>query len=180
MSVQAFDVVIDATGSSQGVLLALAMVQCMGTIVLKSTCSLKDPEQPQWSAIANDLVVNEKRLIGSRCGAILCLPLSWLHLPSGPSVYSAPFSSVFFFLLSLHVPCVLIFAYRTVCFLPWCSSRLCGFMHLEYCWQSFVCADGCRKANTRCVAATGLVLTRGQAPLSQHLPTGDKQWAHRV
>jgi len=42
------------------------MVRCMGTIVLKSTCSLKDPEQPQWSAIANDLVVNEKRLVGSR------------------------------------------------------------------------------------------------------------------
>lgn len=65
---QAFDVVIDATGSSQGILLALAMACCMGTIVLKSTCSLKDPEQPQWSAIANDLVVNEKRLVGSRCG----------------------------------------------------------------------------------------------------------------
>lgn len=64
--VQAFDVVIDATGSSQGILLALAMVRCMGTIVLKSTCSLKDPEQPQWSAIANDMVVNEKRLVGSR------------------------------------------------------------------------------------------------------------------
>ena len=64
--VQAFDVVIDATGSSQGILLALAMACCMGTIVLKSTCSLKDPEQPQWSAIANDLVVNEKRLVGSR------------------------------------------------------------------------------------------------------------------
>ena len=63
---QAFDVVIDATGSSQGILLALAMVRCMGTIVLKSTCSLKDPEQPQWSAIANDMVVNEKRLVGSR------------------------------------------------------------------------------------------------------------------
>lgn len=65
---QAFDVVIDATGSSQGILLALALVRCMGTVVLKSTCSLKDPEQPQWSAIANDLVVNEKKLIGSRCG----------------------------------------------------------------------------------------------------------------
>ena len=63
---QVFDVVIDATGSSQGILLALAMVRCMGTIVLKSTCSLKDPEQPQWSAIANDMVVNEKRLVGSR------------------------------------------------------------------------------------------------------------------
>ena len=72
---QAFDVVIDATGSSQGILLALAMVRCMGTIVLKSTCSLKDPEQPQWSAIANDLVVNEKRLVGSRYGCMLLLLL---------------------------------------------------------------------------------------------------------
>lgn len=65
---QAFDVVIDATGSSQGILLAMAMVRCMGTIILKSTCSLKHPEQPQWGAIANDLIVNEKTLIGSRCG----------------------------------------------------------------------------------------------------------------
>ena len=73
--VQAFDVVIEATGSSQGVLLALAMVRCMGTIVLKSTCSLNDPEQPQWSAIANDLVVNEKRLVGSRYGCTLLLLL---------------------------------------------------------------------------------------------------------
>ena len=73
--VQAFDVVIDATGSSQGILLALAMVRCMGTAVLKSTCSLKDPEQPQWSAIANDLVVNEKRLVGSRYGCTLLLLL---------------------------------------------------------------------------------------------------------
>ena len=63
---QAFDVVIDTTGSSQGILLALAVVRCMGTVVLKSTCSLKDPGQPQWSEIANDLVVNEKTLIGSR------------------------------------------------------------------------------------------------------------------
>ena len=64
---QQFDVVIDATGSSQGIDLAMALTRCMGTLVLKSTCSLKDSNQPQWSAIANDIVVNEKKLIGSRC-----------------------------------------------------------------------------------------------------------------
>ena len=63
---QAFDIVIDATGSPQAIALAMTMVRCMGTVILKSTCSLKDAHQPQWSVIANDLVVNEKRLIGSR------------------------------------------------------------------------------------------------------------------
>lgn len=38
----------------------------MGTLVLKSTVSLKDPNMPGWSEIANDLVVNEKVLVGSR------------------------------------------------------------------------------------------------------------------
>ena len=42
----------------------------MGTLVLKTTCSLDaDPKTlPNWSALANDIVVNEKTLVGSRCG----------------------------------------------------------------------------------------------------------------
>lgn len=32
----------------------------MGSLVLKSTVSLKDPDMPGWSEIANDIVVNEK------------------------------------------------------------------------------------------------------------------------
>lgn len=30
--------------------------------------SLSDPNQPGWSELANDVVVNEKVLVGSRCG----------------------------------------------------------------------------------------------------------------
>lgn len=39
---------------------ALALLRPMGTLVLKSTVSLSDASQPQWAALANDLVVNEK------------------------------------------------------------------------------------------------------------------------
>ncbi|EIE23546.1 GroES-like protein [Coccomyxa subellipsoidea C-169] len=66
---QEFDVVVEASGSSQGITLASAMTRPMGTLILKSTCSaLNDPDMPVWSNIANDIVVNEKRLQGSRCG----------------------------------------------------------------------------------------------------------------
>jgi len=65
----AFDVVIEASGSPAGILLTAALTKPMGTIVLKSTCSTEsDKDMPSWSAIANDIVVNEKRLFGSRCG----------------------------------------------------------------------------------------------------------------
>lgn len=40
----------------------------MGTLVLKTTLSLNDPDMPGWSELANDIVVNEKVLVGSRCG----------------------------------------------------------------------------------------------------------------
>ena len=66
-----FDVVIEASGSPQGILLALALTPPLGTIVQKSTCStvIKDPKTVlTWSAVANDVVVNEKTIIGSRCG----------------------------------------------------------------------------------------------------------------
>jgi threonine dehydrogenase-like Zn-dependent dehydrogenase len=64
-----FDVVIEASGSPAGILLTAALTKPMGTIVLKSTCSTaSDKDMPSWSAIANDIVVNEKRLFGSRCG----------------------------------------------------------------------------------------------------------------
>ena len=56
----AFDVVVDASGSSQGIKLSLALLKPLGRLVLKSTVSLRDPHMPGWSEIANDLVVNEK------------------------------------------------------------------------------------------------------------------------
>ena len=75
MAPQAFDVVIEASGSSQGIMLASALTRPMGTIVLKSTCSvINDEKMPKWSDIANDVVVNEKRLQGSRCGHRFCMP----------------------------------------------------------------------------------------------------------
>jgi len=40
----------------------------MGTLVLKSTVSLNDPSMPAWAELANDIVVNEKTLCGSRWG----------------------------------------------------------------------------------------------------------------
>ncbi len=65
-----FDVAIEATGSPSGVQLAVELLRPMGTLVLKTTCSLDaDPKTlPNWSALANDIVVNEKTLVGSRCG----------------------------------------------------------------------------------------------------------------
>lgn len=39
----------------------------MGTILLKSTVSAShDVSMPGWSELANDIVVNEKVLVGSR------------------------------------------------------------------------------------------------------------------
>ena len=68
---QAFDTVVEASGSSQGIKLASAMTRPMGSIVLKSTCSaVNDAAMPAWSDIANDVVVNEKRLQGSRCASV--------------------------------------------------------------------------------------------------------------
>ena len=65
--VQAFDVCIEASGSSKGILLAVELTRPLGTVVQKSTCSaVGDPEMPDWSSIANDVVVNEKHLMGSR------------------------------------------------------------------------------------------------------------------
>jgi len=66
-----FELVVEASGSSGGILAALRLTRPMGTILLKSTVS----EAPsggggvQWAKVANDLVVNEKTLVGSRCGS---------------------------------------------------------------------------------------------------------------
>jgi len=64
-----FDVVVDASGSPQGIILAMSLTRPLGTLVLKSTCSGRGVERmPEWTALANDIVVNEKTVIGSRCG----------------------------------------------------------------------------------------------------------------
>lgn len=63
----AYDVVIEASGSPNGIKLALALCRPLGTLVLKSTCSSVG-EQTKWCDVANDVVVNEKVVVGSRCG----------------------------------------------------------------------------------------------------------------
>lgn len=67
----AFDVVVEASGSPDGVMMSLGLLRPMGRLVLKSTCALEERHQasmPVWSAVANDIVVHEKVLVGSRCG----------------------------------------------------------------------------------------------------------------
>lgn len=56
------DVVIDCTGSPEGLPLALRLVRPRGTIVMKTTCHGAAPVD------LSPLVVNEVTLLGSRCG----------------------------------------------------------------------------------------------------------------
>jgi threonine dehydrogenase-like Zn-dependent dehydrogenase len=60
----AFDVVVDATGSPSGLLLAAALCRPMGTVVLKSTCSAGEKFN------AAPFVIDELKVIGSRCGPL--------------------------------------------------------------------------------------------------------------
>jgi threonine dehydrogenase-like Zn-dependent dehydrogenase len=57
-----FDVVIEASGSASGLATALGIVRPRGTIVLKSTHHGTTPFE------MSQVVVNELRIIGSRCG----------------------------------------------------------------------------------------------------------------
>lgn len=59
-----FDVVIDATGSPAGLSLAANLCRPMGTLVLKSTCAAGE----QFNAAP--FVIDELKVIGSRCGPI--------------------------------------------------------------------------------------------------------------
>ncbi|MFQ5422497.1 MAG: alcohol dehydrogenase catalytic domain-containing protein [Phycisphaerae bacterium] len=56
------DVVIDCTGSAEGISVAMRLVRPRGTIVLKTTCATAAPVD------LSPLVVNEVTLLGSRCG----------------------------------------------------------------------------------------------------------------
>lgn len=77
---EAYEVVIDATGSKTGILTAATMVRKMGTIVLKSTYA------GNVELNMSDFVVNEITLIGSRCGpfppALNLLSKGLITLPS--------------------------------------------------------------------------------------------------
>ena len=61
---QAFDIVIEATGSAEVLELARQAVRPRGTIVLKSTYAVEGNIQMNFSS----LVVDEITLVGSRCG----------------------------------------------------------------------------------------------------------------
>jgi len=75
------DVVVDCTGTADGLATAMAMVRPRGKIILKSTISpvrvpvgapVPGADHPAWSQPINlaPLVINEIELIGSRCGSI--------------------------------------------------------------------------------------------------------------
>lgn len=59
-----FDAVIDCTGNEQGLLYAERLVKATGTIILKSTYNGKAMLNP------TDWVVNELRIVGTRCGPL--------------------------------------------------------------------------------------------------------------
>ena len=57
-----FDLVVEATGRTNGLALALDLVRSLGTVVVKSTTAKPTPVD------LSRLVVNEINMIGSRCG----------------------------------------------------------------------------------------------------------------
>ncbi len=59
------DIVVDCTGSAEGLVTAMEMVRPRGTIVLKTTVS---PDAVQKPIDLSPLVIHEIKLIGSRCG----------------------------------------------------------------------------------------------------------------
>lgn len=59
------DIVVDCTGSEQGLATAMQMVRPRGTIVLKTTVAVTAQSKP---IDLSPLVINEINLIGSRCG----------------------------------------------------------------------------------------------------------------
>jgi threonine dehydrogenase-like Zn-dependent dehydrogenase len=59
------DVVVDCSCSPDGIRLAMGLVRPRGTVVLKSTYSDRESAMPNLSP----LVINEVKLIGSRCGS---------------------------------------------------------------------------------------------------------------
>lgn len=64
-----FDVVVECTGSPEGLPLALRLVRPRGTIVMKTTCAGRaDRRSDLADTDLTPLVVNEVSLIGSRCG----------------------------------------------------------------------------------------------------------------
>ncbi|KAF8073035.1 neoA [Scenedesmus sp. PABB004] len=94
-----FELVVEASGSAAGVRAALALTRPLGTLVLKTTVSALPSaarDAPTWAELANDIVVNEKTLVGSRCGPMGAA----LELMSG----SAPLRALLARMVSHEVP----------------------------------------------------------------------------
>ena len=62
------DIVVDCTGSVDGLVTAMRMVRPRGKIVLKTTVAGSPPEADYSSVDLSPLVIHEIELIGSRCG----------------------------------------------------------------------------------------------------------------
>ncbi|MCX5659073.1 MAG: alcohol dehydrogenase catalytic domain-containing protein [Planctomycetota bacterium] len=62
------DIVVDCTGSANGLSTAMRMVRPRGKIVLKTTVAPGQPGQPGAGIDLSPLVINEIQVIGSRCG----------------------------------------------------------------------------------------------------------------
>uniref|UniRef100_A0A7S0ZLN5 Alcohol dehydrogenase-like N-terminal domain-containing protein n=1 Tax=Timspurckia oligopyrenoides TaxID=708627 RepID=A0A7S0ZLN5_9RHOD len=65
-SFQHYDLVVDCTGSAEGIQIACRLVKSKGTIVMKTT--LQPTESSSTSSVLTESVVREIRLVGSRCG----------------------------------------------------------------------------------------------------------------
>lgn len=61
---QGADLVVEATGSADGLRLATSLVRPLGTVVVKSTCAGDRRRDVDW----NRVVVDELTVVGSRCG----------------------------------------------------------------------------------------------------------------
>ena len=59
------DIVVDCTGSADGLTTAMAMVRPRGTIVMKTTVATEADSQP---VDLSPIVINELNVVGSRCG----------------------------------------------------------------------------------------------------------------
>ncbi len=79
-----FDLVVEATGSPDGVAAALDLVRPRGTVVIKSTTRGRPPVG------VSKLVVNEITMIGSRCGPF---PAALRHLVEEPDALAGMVSA---------------------------------------------------------------------------------------
>ncbi len=69
-SLPMFDLVVEATANADGLRLAVDLIRPMGTIILKSTYAETADSNPfaNFASVLSTIVVNEIKLIGSRCG----------------------------------------------------------------------------------------------------------------